>query len=1286
MWEIKLGSMVLLITFLLMTWAYLSGATQVVQNTHLTKYPINERLTHYRPHVNDPRRPNRYDLPGDYPRCNFNAQCTCSNTGPDLGLVFCDNVELGRVPEELNNTKIHTLTLRSNNLRSLDEYAFYSTGMWRLEVRHNALLEIPEKAFHGLERSLWELDLQYNDLTRLPRDALRKLRKLKTLDLTGNFISDLTLEDFQGYETSLQTLVLAENSLTLIPEGIFRTLDNLRTLNLRGNNILTINAQAFQGVSSQLAHINLANNLLPNIPFKAISSVPSLQTLNLARNRISLTFDVLYTGSLSMDTLVLDFNQIETLPPYSFQNFGTVNRTSLRGNPLTHINDDAFKDAKIKELYLHDSDLWSISDNAFRGLESTLQTLDLSYNNLSSIPSQAIDNLASLRSLSISNNKLSLDPTEAFNGFRYTLQYLNLLGDNMGSIPMDKLKEMRNVRTLGLSTLPDTSLSKKDFKGFGPAVEKLYLMKNGITGVSANAFEHVPGVKILDLSNNRIGSFDNEAFANIGGGLEELRLSSGLSMSQLPPQPMQYLITLRELDLSNNALTKVSGECFRYMRNLHTLNMQDNKIDHLTRNHFQGNFHPYLESIQLSFNSISKIEPTTFHDYKNLKYLYLDDNQITTIERSGFSNLEKLEHLDLEGNNIRTLGYEAFQNMPKLRYLDLSFNEMDNLNLDAFDQVGTLSTLTIDASHNRIPFLKLNGSMWNSYASIKMIDFSHNNISWISRDYFESVRSSIIHLWFHHNNLRNISASVFFNFPQLQLLDFSHNIVNEIDHEAFRETRRLHYVNFRHNNLADLPPSLFENHNRLRHFDVSFNELRGIPDGLFKVAPLEIFRARNNRFSKFPDSSLERCADSIRVIDVAYNEIDSLTDAMMGRFDNLVSLDVSHNHIKTIEARSFRGTWHLLVLDISHNPVKDLQSYTFDGLQDSLMNLSVANTSLSAVPDFDLPRLMYLNVSHNIISFLPSITMANLTSIRVLDISYNELPVPSNSAWQMLPRLRELYMQKNPIRSLTNDSFSGLERLEVLDIRDFPLQGFEAGCLASMPSLQRLYMTTHPNIAKFNLAKALHNVPSLQQLNLEVDGTLGKELLKYKLPYRLTNITLMGPRMRQINPTALQELRARELQLTFYHTRMEEVPRDVFKNLGRVKYVSVAAVNNSMKKLGEPSTTGYPGTPNSVFLTDLRMHNNDWSCDCGIGWIEPWLKKWRQSVCVDRGHLEEYLRCQDTVQRLRETPCSNKKKSIMEALKTDLECSSTADASLLKPSSPVLVTILLSLLFFLRAP
>lgn len=89
---------------------------------------------------------------------------------------------------------------------------------------------------------------------------------------------------------------------------------------------------------------------------------------------------------------------------------------------------------------------------------------------------------------------------------------------------------------------------------------------------------------------------------------------------------------------------------------------------------------------------------------------------------------------------------------------------------------------------------------------------------------------------------------------------------------------------------------------------------------------------------------------------------------------------------------------------------------------------------------------------------------------------------------------------------------------------------------------------------------------------------------------------------------------------------------------------------------------------------------------CPFRWIEPWLKKWRQTVCVDKGRLDEYLRCQDTVERLRQTPCDNKRgKSIMEALKTDLECSSTAGAAPLWPS-PLLSLLLFLVPFFMRAP
>jgi Leucine-rich repeat (LRR) protein len=58
-------------------------------------------------------------------------------------------------------------------------------GLYRLEISHNLLPRVPDEAFLGLERSLWELELQYNDLTDVPSRAMRHLKKLRLLDLSG---------------------------------------------------------------------------------------------------------------------------------------------------------------------------------------------------------------------------------------------------------------------------------------------------------------------------------------------------------------------------------------------------------------------------------------------------------------------------------------------------------------------------------------------------------------------------------------------------------------------------------------------------------------------------------------------------------------------------------------------------------------------------------------------------------------------------------------------------------------------------------------------------------------------------------------------------------------------------------------------------------------------------------------------------------------------------------------------------------------------------------------------
>jgi len=65
----------------------------------------------------------------------------------------------------------------------------YILGLYKLQIKHNPLANIPEEAFLGLERSLWELDLSYNQLASVPSKSFRHLQKLRLLELTGTTFS-----------------------------------------------------------------------------------------------------------------------------------------------------------------------------------------------------------------------------------------------------------------------------------------------------------------------------------------------------------------------------------------------------------------------------------------------------------------------------------------------------------------------------------------------------------------------------------------------------------------------------------------------------------------------------------------------------------------------------------------------------------------------------------------------------------------------------------------------------------------------------------------------------------------------------------------------------------------------------------------------------------------------------------------------------------------------------------------------------------------------------------------
>jgi Leucine-rich repeat (LRR) protein len=106
-------------------------------------------------------------------------------------------------------------------------------------------------------------------------------------------------------------------------------------------------------------------------------------------------------------------------------------------------------------------------------------------------------------------------------------------------------------------------------------------------------------------------------------------------------------------------------------------------------------------------------------------------------------------------------------------------------------------------------------------------------------------------------------------------------------------------------------------------------------------------------------------------------------------------LDISHNRLLRIEDSTFLRLSHLSLLDLSHNAELALETRgrSFKGLQDSLLELHLCNTSLGSTPELLLPALRTLRLAQNHIQDIPVEVARSLNSLQQLDVSYNQLRV-----------------------------------------------------------------------------------------------------------------------------------------------------------------------------------------------------------------------------------------------------------------------------------------------------
>ena len=156
------------------------------------------------------------------------------------------------------------------------------------------------------------------------------------------------------------------------------------------------------------------------------------------REKMKLTFAIMFqvmpmTLNPSIKTLILKYNDFHSVDA-SFHFYPELTLVDLSSNQLVSVPSRAFtSQRRLQELRLGGNKISELTEKTFSGL-SRLQSLDLSHNFLERLENRVFKPLRSVKELNLESNRISEVDQRAFAGCS-TLVSLNLEGNLLRKVP-----------------------------------------------------------------------------------------------------------------------------------------------------------------------------------------------------------------------------------------------------------------------------------------------------------------------------------------------------------------------------------------------------------------------------------------------------------------------------------------------------------------------------------------------------------------------------------------------------------------------------------------------------------------------------------------------------------------------------------------------------------------------------------------------------------------------------------------------------------------------------------
>ncbi|KAK7382635.1 hypothetical protein VNO80_01587 [Phaseolus coccineus] len=675
-----------------------------------------------------------------------------------------------------------------------------------------------------------------------------------------------------------------------------------------------------------------------------------------------------------------------------------------------------------------------------------LQSLNLAFNNFSSVIPSELYKLNNLRYLNFSNAGFEGQiPHEIFHLRRLVTLDLSSSFSSPHSLKLAKPNTamfLQNLTEITELYLDGIAISGKGQEWF-PALSSLNNLRVlsmsscNISGPIDASLAKLLSLTVLKLSYNNISSTVPGSFTNLSNLVVLQLRSCGLNGSF--PKDIFQIPSLKVLDISDNQDLMGSLPNFKPSGSLRDMNLSQTSFTGMLPGAISNLKH--LSTIDLSFCKFNGTLPSSMSELTQLVYLDLSSNNFSGPLPS-FNMSKNLSYLSLFHNSLTgVLPSSHFEGLENLANIDLGFNFFKGRLPSSLLKLPCLREL-------KLPFNQLTGVL----------------------DEFVMTSPTLEMLDLGSNNLEGPIPLSIFNLRTLRVIQLNSNKFNgTVELDMIRRLSNLTTLSLSHNNLSvdifsryDHDPSPFP---VLRNIMLASCKLRGIP-------------------------SFVKTQSSLLYLDLADNQIEGTIPYWIWQLEYVVHLNLSKNFLTKVEGNVWNLSSNLLLVDLSSNQLQG----PFPFLPTFVNYLDYSNNKFNSVIPADIgnriPFIKFLFLSNNNFQGQIPESFLNASSLSLLDLSHNNFvgTIPKCFA-KLTSTLRVLNFGGNKLEGRIPDTLPTSCTLKLLDLNDNLLEGTIPTSLAYCQELQVLNLRRNSLTDKFPCF--LSNISTLRIMDLRLNKLHG---------------------------------------------------------------------------------------------------------------------------------------------------------------------------------------------------